>query len=109
MAVQPLFFDIFARDNTKKVFDDLKAQAAGLGRNFRDFGQSYSMYVTAPIVAAGALTLKAAGDFEEGMNAVNAAAEGSTRRPSNRCGIWRSRSVPRRNIRRARRHPRSRC
>lgn len=76
MGIQALFFDIFARDKTKKVFDDLKAQAAGLGRSFRDFGQSYSMYVTAPIVAAGALTLKAAGDFEEGMNAVNAAAGG---------------------------------
>lgn len=76
MAIQPLFFDIFARDKTKKVFDDLAAQASGLGRNFKDFGKSYSMYVTAPIVAAGALTLRAAADFEESMNAVNAAAGG---------------------------------
>jgi len=76
MAIQPLFFDIIARDKTAKAFQSIKEQAAGLGSAFRGFGTTMSAAVTAPVVAFGALTLKAAADFEEGMNAVDAAAGG---------------------------------
>jgi TP901 family phage tail tape measure protein len=48
-----------------------------IGKQMRNVGTTLSVAVTAPIVGFGALTLKAAGDFEAGMNRVQAAT-GST-------------------------------
>ncbi|MCM3619159.1 phage tail tape measure protein [Sutcliffiella horikoshii] len=47
------------------------------GRKISDFGRSYSMRVTAPILGAGAAALKVGMDFEEGMSKVQALTQGS--------------------------------
>ncbi|ODN69554.1 phage tail tape measure protein [Methylobrevis pamukkalensis] len=74
--MQALWFDIWARDMTGGAFKSVQEGAEKIGRQFQQAGALWSGYVTAPIVAAGALTLNAAGDFEEAMNSVNAAAGG---------------------------------
>ncbi len=42
------------------------------GEKMKKFGRGMSTFVTAPIIAMGVSTLKAAGDFEAGMNRVSA-------------------------------------
>ena len=49
-----------------------KAAAQKFGASMKSVGQDLSLKLTAPIVAFGALSLKAAGDFEAGMNQVKA-------------------------------------
>jgi TP901 family phage tail tape measure protein len=44
-----------------------------IGRNLERFGKTATVAVTAPVTALGALTLRAAANFEEGMNRVQAA------------------------------------
>jgi TP901 family phage tail tape measure protein len=44
-----------------------------LGDNLSSIGRDMSLFVTAPIAAFGAMTLKTAGDFEAAMNRVGAA------------------------------------
>ncbi|RJE81275.1 phage tail tape measure protein [Paracoccus sp. JM45] len=49
------------------------ASLRGVGRNMQNIGAGMSAAVTAPLVGFGALSLKAAGDFEASMNRVQAA------------------------------------
>lgn len=55
------------RDATSSISDLTK-----LGERLTNFGKDWSLHVTAPIVAAGGLALKMAGDFESAMNQVQA-------------------------------------
>ncbi len=50
----------------------LNATLERTGRNMQRIGRNMSMYVTAPIVAFGALALRTAGNFEASMNRVAA-------------------------------------
>lgn len=63
------------------IFDkglaDAMKSLKGVGNTMQGIGKSMSMYLTAPIVGFGALTVKTAGDFEAAMNRVGAAT-GST-------------------------------
>ena len=56
---------------------NLRGTLATAGKSMQRVGRQMSTYVTAPIVAFGGLTLKAAGDFEKAMNQV-AAVSGAT-------------------------------
>lgn len=57
-----------------------KAQASlsGVGKSMQSAGKSMSAYLTAPLAAMGALTIKTAGDFEASMNRVPAATNASS-------------------------------
>lgn len=52
---------------------DAMKSLKGIGKTMQSAGKSMSMFLTAPIVGFGALTLKTAGDFEASMNRVDAA------------------------------------
>lgn len=56
-----------------KGFADAMKSLKGIGSSMQNIGKSMSMYLTAPIVGFGALTVKTAGDFEASMNRVGAA------------------------------------
>ncbi|KQY27178.1 phage tail tape measure protein [Rhizobium sp. Root482] len=60
-----------------KGLADAMKSLKGIGSSMQNIGKSMSMYLTAPIVGFGALTVKTAGDFEAAMNRVGAAT-GST-------------------------------
>src|SRR6478735_7829047 len=60
-----------------KGLADAMKSLKGIGSSMQNVGKSMSMYLTAPIVGFGALTVKTAGDFEAAMNRVGAAT-GST-------------------------------
>lgn len=53
-----------------------KIEAAG--KAFQSVGKTMSTYVTAPILAAGAASIKFASDYEESLNKVDAAFKGSS-------------------------------
>jgi TP901 family phage tail tape measure protein len=57
-----------------------KAQASlsGVGKSMQAAGKNMSAYLTAPLAAMGALTIKTAGDFEASMNRVQAATSASS-------------------------------
>ncbi|WP_430261914.1 phage tail tape measure protein [Neorhizobium sp. DAR64862/K0K3] len=57
-----------------------KAQASlsGVGKSMQSAGKSMSAYLTAPLAAMGALTIKTAGDFESSMNRVQASTSASS-------------------------------
>lgn len=59
------------------IFDkglaDAMKSLKGIGKSMQNVGKSMSMYLTAPILGFGALTIKTAGDFEASMNRVGAA------------------------------------
>ncbi|EPE95709.1 phage tail tape measure protein [Rhizobium grahamii] len=57
------------QDGLKKA----QASLAGAGKSMQSVGKNMSTYLTAPIAALGALTIKSAGDFEAAMNRVGAA------------------------------------
>lgn len=52
---------------------DARKSLARAGRSMQSVGKTMTAAVSVPVVAFGALTLKAAGDFEAGMNRVGAA------------------------------------
>jgi TP901 family phage tail tape measure protein len=56
-----------------KGFADAMKSLKGVGSSMQNIGKSMSMYLTAPILGFGALTVKTAGDFEASMNRVGAA------------------------------------
>ncbi|KQS86937.1 phage tail tape measure protein [Rhizobium sp. Leaf383] len=67
--------------DTAEFWDGLdKAQRAlgKVGNSLKSAGRDMSTYVSAPLAAMGALTLKTAGDFEASMNRVQAATNAST-------------------------------
>ncbi|TCQ28268.1 TP901 family phage tail tape measure protein [Rhizobium sp. PP-CC-3G-465] len=67
--------------DTAEFWDGLdKAQRAlgKVGNSLKSAGKDLSTYVSAPLAAMGALTLKTAGDFEASMNRVQAATNAST-------------------------------
>src|SRR5690625_3706696 len=49
-----------------------RGQLKNVGKSMQLVGRNMSAYVTAPIAGFGALTLKAAGDFEQAMRQVKA-------------------------------------
>ncbi|MCK8780564.1 phage tail tape measure protein [Rhizobium sp. NTR19] len=61
------------QDGLKKA----QASLSGVGKSMQSAGKSMSAYLTAPIAAMGALTIKTAGDFEASMNRVQAASNAS--------------------------------
>ena len=61
------------QDGLKKA----QASLSGVGKSMQAAGKSMSAYLTAPIAAMGALTIKTAGDFEASMNRVQAASNAS--------------------------------
>ncbi|QGG47656.1 phage tail tape measure protein [Heliorestis convoluta] len=52
--------------------ESMEKKLTKVGKKLNDVGKDLSMKVTAPIVAFGTVTLKAAGDFESSMNRVKA-------------------------------------
>lgn len=56
-----------------KGLADAMRSLKGIGNSMKSIGSSMSMYLTAPILGFGALTVKTAGDFEAAMNRVGAA------------------------------------
>lgn len=52
--------------------DKAKARTKKVGKEMRRVGKNMTLYVTTPILGLGAAVLKAAGDFETGMNQVRA-------------------------------------
>lgn len=67
--------------DTAEFWDGLdKAQRAlgKVGSSMRSAGKDLTAFVSAPLAAMGALTLKTAGDFEASMNRVQAATNAST-------------------------------
>lgn len=57
-----------------------KAQASlsGVGKSMQSVGKNMSVFLTAPLTALGAVTIKTAGDFEAAMNRVGAASGATT-------------------------------
>lgn len=56
--------------DTAQFYDDLRSVTRNLdrvGKQMQSIGRSMSAYVTAPIAAVGAATVKTAADFEQGM------------------------------------------
>lgn len=66
--------ELFSRriQRLTRDFAKLQKKAKKAGKQLRDIGRTMAFTVTAPILAFGALTLRAAGNFEAGMNKVRA-------------------------------------
>lgn len=62
-----------------KVATETGEKIQRVGQGISDFGRSYTMRVTTPILGAGAAALKVGMDFEEGMSKVQALTQGSER------------------------------
>lgn len=65
----------------KKLGDDAIAtgqKMQDVGRSMTDFGKSYSLKVTAPIVAGGVAVFKMASDFESAFTGVEKVVDGTT-------------------------------
>lgn len=56
-----------------KGLGDAMKSLKGIGKSMQSVGKSMSVFMTAPISAFGALTVKTAGDFEAALNRVDAA------------------------------------
>ena len=71
---------IFSGDTTQLDKSLTKAQKGldDFGKKAKDIGGKMSVFVTAPIVAAGGAAIKFASDFEESLNKVDVAFKGSS-------------------------------
>jgi phage-related minor tail protein len=54
-------------DDLVRKYTSLESRLKTAGQELQSFGRSWSMYVTAPIVAVGAAAFKAADDYEKGI------------------------------------------
>lgn len=62
--------------NSMKKFDESIKKTS---KTLRDIGKNMSLYVTAPIVAAGGFAIKMASDYNESLNKVDVAFKGSAK------------------------------
>ena len=65
-------YTVTAKDKTAAALKRIRANFKKTGQQVAGMGKSMSLGLTAPILAFGALSLKAAGDFETSMNRVKA-------------------------------------
>lgn len=70
LGIDTAIFDKGLADATKSL--------KSVGKSMQGIGRDMSLYLTAPIVGFGALTVKTAGDFEAAMNRVDAATGATT-------------------------------
>lgn len=72
MPIAPIVIKILGQDKFSNVMGRASKKMAMMGQGMTSVGRSLTMGLTLPLVVMGASTLKTAGDFELGMNRVQA-------------------------------------